>query len=623
MDFNSYLQRKQLLQKNILTILILLDDLQLRHAQKRLHNVQHNLEDEKFTVVVIGEFSRGKSTFVNAMLGKSILPFSKRPTTNIISKIIYGMQPSYTIYYKNGERKNISDKEFLDIKAQAEVDPSDLERVKMFFKKTEDFSKIDFAEIAYPLSFCQNNVEVVDTPGTNDLNVGRMGITYRYLENAEAAILLLAADQALTKSEKKFLRDRVLGNQIKDIFIVINYKDVLNGPAEEEKVKQYVLDNLADLGNFEQRIFMVSSKQALSYRRKENGETLTAKTMLSLPKSIEETGFIEFETVLGHFLSEEKGRAKLNKYVNCCNVALTEIEACLSTRREAISHSADELRARLHMQRPKFEQAKAEAIHITQRLRSKLLLEESNLEQKADIAANRIKQAAIEAVNEYRDGMSSQDVQYLIDKAITPIEKQLISDVNALQSQIIDDEINHAVSQLQRIWKDMDFTAESLPITHAMSSHSNIDTDIRGGNRDIDVILTTAGSFLVGSLLVLNPLAGVLALAAGWRWFSKGGTDQFLDKKALIKEQVRKQYNVILEGFSLRIAQQYHSTVDEICNSMQNEINTRLDTMEQQLQSLISAKESKERDAENEIYLLKQQFAEVRRIRSSQAEVIK
>ena len=623
MDFNSYLQRKQLLQKNILTILILLDDLQLRHAQKRLHNVQHNLEDEKFTVVVIGEFSRGKSTFVNAMLGKSILPFSKRPTTNIISKIIYGMQPSYTIYYKNGERKNISDKEFLDIKAQAEVDPSDLERVKMFFKKTEDFSKIDFAEIAYPLSFCQNNVEVVDTPGTNDLNVGRMGITYRYLENAEAAILLLAADQALTKSEKKFLRDRVLGNQIKDIFIVINYKDVLNGPAEEEKVKQYVLDNLADLGNFEQRIFMVSSKQALSYRRKENGETLTAKTMLSLPKSIEETGFIEFETVLGHFLSEEKGRAKLNKYVNCCNVALTEIEACLSTRREAISHSADELRARLHMQRPKFEQAKAEAIHITQRLRSKLLLEESNLEQKADIAANRIKQAAIEAVNEYRDGMSSQDVQYLIDKAITPIEKQLISDVNALQSQIIDDEINHAVSQLQRIWKDMDFTAESLPITHAMSSHSNIDTDIRGGNRDIDVILTTAGSFLVGSLLVLNPLAGVLALAAGWRWFSKGGTDQFLDKKALIKEQVRKQYNVILEGFSLRIAQQYHSTVDEICNSMQNEINTRLDTMEQQLQSLISAKESKERDAENEIYLLKQQFAEVRRIRSSLAEVIK
>ena len=623
MDFNSYLQRKQLLQKNILTILILLDDLQLRHAQKRLHNVQHNLEDEKFTVVVIGEFSRGKSTFVNAMLGKSILPFSKWPTTNIISKIIYGMQPSYTIYYKNGERKNISDKEFLDIKAQAEVDPSDLERVKMFFKKTEDFSKIDFAEIAYPLSFCQNNVEVVDTPGTNDLNVGRMGITYRYLENAEAAILLLAADQALTKSEKEFLRERVLGNQIKDIFIVINYKDILNGPAEEEKVKQYVLDNLADLGNFEQRIFMVSSKQALSYRRKENGETLTAKTMLSLPKSIEETGFIEFETVLGHFLSEEKGRAKLNKYVNCCNVALTEIEACLSTRREAISHSADELRARLHMQRPKFEQAKAEAIHITQRLRSKLLLEESNLEQKADIAANRIKQAAIEAVNEYRDGMSSQDVQYLIDKAITPIEKQLISDVNALQSQIIDDEINHAVSQLQRIWKDMDFTAETLPITHAMSSHSNIDTDIRGGNRDIDVILTTAGSFLVGSLLVLNPLAGVLALAAGWRWFSKGGTDQFLDKKALIKEQVRKQYNIILEGFSLRIAQQYHSTVDEICNSMQNEINTRLDTMDQQLQSLISAKESKERDAENEIYLLKQQFAEVRRIRSSLAEVIK
>ena len=89
MDFKKYLQRKKQLQNNIRITLALLDELQLRHAREKLRNDHNKLEDEKFSLVVIGEFSRGKSTFVNAMLGKSILPSSKQPTTNIISKIIY------------------------------------------------------------------------------------------------------------------------------------------------------------------------------------------------------------------------------------------------------------------------------------------------------------------------------------------------------------------------------------------------------------------------------------------------------------------------------------------------------------------------------------------------------
>lgn len=621
MDLNKFLQRKQQLHNNIRTTLALLNELQLRHAREKLRNDQNNLEDEKFTLVVIGEFSRGKSTFVNAMLGKSILPSSKQPTTNIISKIIYGNRPAYTIYYKDGKSKHISDEEFLTIKAQAEADSSNLEKVKNFFQKTEDFSKIQYAEVAYPLSFCQNNVEVVDTPGTNDLNVGRVEITYGYLKNAEAAILLLGADQALSKSEKEFLRERVIGNQIQDIFIVINYKDMLDGPKQEEEVKQYVLKNLADLGDFSKRIFMVSSKQALLFRRKESGEELKAKTLLMVPDTIEETGFPEFETALAHFLSEEKGLTKLKKYVSCCEGALTEIENDLRVRKEATSHSADELRARLRDQQPKFEQTKAEAIRVIQRLRSQLLLEESSLEQKADLAANRIKQAAVRAIDEYNDGMNSREVQYLVDKAVTPIQKQFISDANELQQQAIKNETQQAVRQLQKIWKDMNFSAETLPITQEIKSLSGIETGAPVNKKnDNDNLGTAIGAYLIGGLIA-GPAVGLLAAAASW--FLGGGKNPFEDKKVKIKEQVRKQYNDILDGFSGKISVQYRKAVDDICNSMRGEVDNRLDTMEQQLKSLIAAKESKERDAQKEARLLEQQFAEVRKIRASLAEVTK
>jgi len=621
MDFKKYLQRKQQLQNNIRTTLALLDELHLRHAREKLRNDQHKLEDEKFSLVVIGEFSRGKSTFVNAMLGKSILPSSKQPTTNIISKIVYGNRPNYTIYYKDGKSKRVTDEEFLAIKAQAEADSSNLEKVKYFFKKTEDFSKIQYAEVAYPLSFCQNNVEVVDTPGTNDLNVGRVEITYGYLKNAEAAILLLGADQALSKSEKEFLRERVIGNQIQDIFIVINYKDMLDGPKQEEEVKQYVLKNLADLGDFSKRIFMVSSKQALLFRRKESGEELKAKTLLMVPDTIEETGFPEFETVLAHFLSEEKGLTKLKKYVSCCEGALTEIENDLRVRKEATSHSADELRARLRDQQPKFEQTKAEAIRVIQRLRSQLLLEESSLEQKANLAANRIKQAAVRAIDEYNDGMNSREVQYLVDKAVTPIQKQFISDANELQQQAIKNETQQAVRQLQKIWKDMNFSAETLPITQEIKSLSGIETGAPVNKKnDNDNLGTAIGAYLIGGLIA-GPAVGLLAAAASW--FLGGGKNPFEDKKVKIKEQVRKQYNDILDGFSGKISVQYRKAVDDICNSMRGEVDNRLDTMEQQLKSLIAAKESKERDAQKEARLLEQQFAEVRKIRASLAEVTK
>lgn len=620
MDFKNYLQRKQQLQKTIHIVLALLDELQLNHIQEKLRNDQHKLADEKFTLVVIGEFSRGKSTFVNAMLGKPVLPSSKQPTTNIISKIVYGTRPSYVLYYRDGNHKIVSDKEFLEIKAQADVDPSDFEKVKRFFKKTEDFSKIDFAKIAYPLSFCQNNVEVVDTPGTNDLNVGRMEITYRYLQNAEAAILLLGADQALSKSEKEFLRERVIGNQIQDIFIVINYKDVLSGPEEEEKVKQYVLNNLADIGNFSKRIFMVSSKQALLFRRKEGGETLKAKTLLMLPDSMEETGFPEFEKTLAHFLSEEKGRAKLNKYINCCEMALTEIENCLSTRREAASHSADELRVRLREQRPKFERTKAETRRIIQSFRSRLMIEESRLEQEANLTANRIKQAAVAALDGYTGGMDNSEIQYLVAKAVTPIQKQFIEEANEIQQQAIQNETVNAVKHLQKIWKDMDFSAESLPISQEIATLSYIDTDTRQWSINKGASMTAIGVFLIGSILA-DPVFGI-GMAA-YMWFKSGGRDPLKDWKGEVKNQVRQQYDEILNGFSNEIVKQYRNTVNEICNSMQKEIDNRLDTMEQQLNMLIADKDSKERDINREEELLKRQFAEIDKIRINLTEVLR
>lgn len=626
MDFCVYLNKKQNLISSIDKTLLILNELGLTRVFSKLRAERSRLEDECFKLVVIGEFSRGKSTFVNAMLGKAILPSSKSATTNVISKIVYGDRPNFTLHYKDGTSRQVSEDEFSAIKVQAEENPSKFQQLKNFVKinaltNTVDFSNIDYAVVAYPLPFCQNNVEVVDTPGTNDLNVGRMEITYNYLKKAEAAILVLSATQPLTKSEKEFLREQVIGNQIKDIFIVINFKDEVAG--EEDKVRGHILDNLRDLDDFSKRCFLVSSRQALLYRRKVNGEVLKSKALMDMPANIDETGFPAFEAALGNFLSEEKGLAKLNKYVQCCNFALMEADRALKIKEEAASHSADEIKAMVAREQPKYRKTKSEILRIAKNMQARLLMHESELGHKASMAANRIKQAAVAAIDGYTRDMTAKQVQYLVEKAVTPIQKEFIEEVNDYQSQVVKDEAKVAVQELRGFWEDMKFDASALPIASAVSNALSIDVGATKKQEDNANIKRALGSYVVG-VIVGGGILGLAAAAAAW--FMTGGGNPFdgdEEKVAKLKEQVRKQYTEKLAGFSEGICKQYRKSVDEICFALQKEVDDRIDTMDEQMQQLLARKESKEMDAAKEQEMLRKQRTTINDIRRSLQGVVR
>mgnify|MGYP007070163725 CR=1 FL=1 len=88
---------------------------------------------------------------------------------------------------------------------------------------------------------------------------------------------------------------------------------------EERRVITFVERNLTSIlpanFNLQNRLFLVSGRTALLYRRKQNGEVLKPKYEAEIPANFEETGFIEFETALGNFLSNDKGAVKLNRYI--------------------------------------------------------------------------------------------------------------------------------------------------------------------------------------------------------------------------------------------------------------------------------------------------------------------
>jgi predicted GTPase len=167
------------------------------------------LQDERFHLVVLGEFNHGKSTFVNALLGDDILPTGITPTTASINHVVHSPTPTARVVLLTGESKHLEThqlKEWVTVAGGRA-------------------SEVAYVELGFPSELLLNNVVLVDTPGVNDLNEQRAEVTYGYVPRADAVVFLLDAGQALKDSEREFLRSRVLESARDRLIFVLGKMD--------------------------------------------------------------------------------------------------------------------------------------------------------------------------------------------------------------------------------------------------------------------------------------------------------------------------------------------------------------------------------------------------------------
>lgn len=611
MDLVAYNQKKQLLTLDLQKLRTVSKELSLATQMSDLTQYLSALADEHFELVVVGEFSRGKSTFVNAMLGRRILPSSKKPTTAIISKIVYADVPTYTLFYKDGSRKSLTEEDFLKITAPREGNI--LDKIRSFASKKEqdELDKISYAEVGYPLGFCRDNVEVVDTPGTNDLNVGRIEITYGYINNADAIIMLLSATQAMSQSESDFLRERIIGNQIHDIFFVISYKDQLHGEEEEKKVKEFVSEAIykiaPELGK-DLHIHLLSSKQALVYRRLENGETLKNNVASQKPENLEETGFPDFEDALGNFLSEEKGRAKLSKYINYGVQTGSKIQKDIATRLEMAKHSADDIREQAAKLEPKFLHAKKEVEQAVERMRRNLQQLHSDIESACNESQNDMYRIITKTVDGYHGEINEKELNQTLGREMTQNQKRLIHKLQTIQQKSFDNEQQKMKETLARVWADIDLGYQSGFNLPAKISQNNVSVNVElpSGENGADTfgnisLGIAALGFIVGAAPLGILFYGALGLLA--KFFGEQREDHSEKVKRDLRKQCDNNYDMIQE----KLIDAYDKQVSSFIESVTKSVNGRVEDMRSQLNSVIAMKQSQEADAKQHLETLRQQ----------------
>src|SRR6266581_567207 len=97
-SYSRYRQNRQELAILIQLQLAVLGILDMNALKDKLRRLEARVLADNFKVLVIGEFKRGKSTFINSMLGQKVLPAYTKPCTAIINEVKWGDSPRALLY---------------------------------------------------------------------------------------------------------------------------------------------------------------------------------------------------------------------------------------------------------------------------------------------------------------------------------------------------------------------------------------------------------------------------------------------------------------------------------------------------------------------------------------------
>lgn len=201
------------------------------HEAEMITAQRENLENDEFSIAVVGEFSAGKSTFLNALMGEKILPSFTKETTATINFLRHKDkaegEESGKVFYNDGHQDSIQTADFSTISKYVSTESTTVDVAKT----------ISHLDLYLDSKFLEGNVTLVDTPGLNGIAEGHRELTEEQIEKSSASIFLFDANQPGGRSDFEFLTE--LRKRVKSIIFVLNKIDSIKS-TEGESVETVI-----------------------------------------------------------------------------------------------------------------------------------------------------------------------------------------------------------------------------------------------------------------------------------------------------------------------------------------------------------------------------------------------
>lgn len=221
---------------NFYNQLCVLDDIAAQYTQGKSACAEIRANAERisshlYRVAVIGEFKRGKSSLINALIGASVLPTDVIPLTAAITRLTYGTKQAIIVRYKDGRSEEKTVDELIDYATKYDQQRE---------KTAESVREI---EVKYPSVLCKNHIEILDTPGLND-NESMSEVTLSVLGEIDAAIVVISATKPLSITEQNLILDLIGQEGIRHLIFVVTFLDTLADEEEKDRMLSFIQGRL-------------------------------------------------------------------------------------------------------------------------------------------------------------------------------------------------------------------------------------------------------------------------------------------------------------------------------------------------------------------------------------------
>ncbi|MGB7443547.1 MAG: dynamin family protein [Coleofasciculaceae cyanobacterium] len=610
-----------------------------------------NLREGVFRLMVLGDLKRGKSTFLNALIGEKLLPSDVNPCTALLTILRYGLEKKVTVYFK--EDKPAESLDFQTFKQQYTIDPSEAKRLEQENKQA--FPNVSHAVVEYPLPLLEKGIEIVDSPGLNDTEA-RNELSLNYINNCHAILFVFRAAQPCTLEERRYLENYIKDRGLSVFFLINAWDEVSKGlidpddPQEiaeaEEKLRQVFYNNIAPYCQlngddiYQERVFEISSLAALRRRLKNPDD------------SLEGTGFSEFSKALNTFLTQERAVAEMRQARTLARLTYNRTHEAIERRLPLLEEDVQELREKISSVEPEFQQ-------LT-KIREQFQSEVRTIgDRQANDVADSLRQYILNLGETFESDFSSyqpdldfiaslsQEQREAFQAAFKRAFEQYINDKIAAWELTVRKELREAFSQLAKIAANHGATySQVTDVINEKLTGKKVRTSTNfEGDDDSPGWAKWAMGFLG---LTSGNLAGVVLAGAGFDWqnilvnfiavlgitsslaiftgafigpigialvgLGIGAWQIDNARKELIKT-TRKELVKHLPQMAQEQWQTIHQAVKEVFNSYEREVSQRIsndiNARQAELDNLLEQKESREINLEIELKRLRSLDADI------------
>ncbi len=303
------------------------------------------LAEDRFSIAVLGQFKRGKSSLLNAVIGRDLLPTGVLPLTSVITAVRFGARPRLVIYRQNHQFPVLDSISALAGYVTESANPGNRKGIEM-------------VAIELPLPYLRRGLEFVDTPGIGSAIKANTETTYSFLPQCDAVLFVTSVDSPLSEAEIDLLRS--IRRFVRKTFFILNKVDLLSNEDDCRQVREFVSSRLrGEMNVSEISLIPVSARRALE-----------ASTR-NLTSDFVHSGLFHLEEKLAQFLATERQSLFLGAIIDKASQLTTHELKETELIEKAVQVSATELQHRLKELKVEMEWRAVERSAILENIRER------------------------------------------------------------------------------------------------------------------------------------------------------------------------------------------------------------------------------------------------------------